>query len=70
MEVIYPPRGVVTDAQLPNEYGISRVTAWRLEKSDPKFPRRIKIIGNKNGRFRHELDAYFDARPRVSGGAL
>jgi len=64
----FPPRGVVTDSQLPNEYGISRTTAWRLDKSDPNFPRRIKIKGNKNGRFRHELDEYFGNLPRISGG--
>ena len=63
----YPYRGIIRDADLPKEYGLSRVTAWRLENADPDFPRKIKLTeGSATGRARHELDEYFDNRPRVA----
>ena len=68
MNTNYPHRGIIRHADLKKEYGISRVTAWRLEQSDPEFPRKIKLTaGRATGRPRHELDAYFDSRPRVVG---
>ncbi|MFT5116042.1 MAG: hypothetical protein ACI8P9_005403 [Parasphingorhabdus sp.] len=66
----FPPRDVIRDADL-REYGLNRVSAWRLEKTDPTFPRRIIIQKDRNGnpsitgRLRHELDEWFSKRPRV-----
>jgi len=58
-------RGIVTKRALPDEYGISAQTAWRLEKTDPEFPRRVLLTDDRVGWWRHELDAYFLARPRA-----
>lgn len=58
-------RGIVIRKNLPTEYGISYQTAWRLGKTDPNFPQRVLLTGDKVGWFRHELDLYFLNRPRV-----
>lgn len=63
-------RGIVTKKNLPAEYGITGQTAWRLEKTDPNFPRRVELTdGGRVGWWRHELDAYFMARPRARAHA-
>lgn len=59
-------RGIVTKTRLPEEYGITGQTAWRLEKEDPDFPRRVQLTdGGRSGYWRHELDLYFMGRPRT-----
>ena len=68
MKKQYQHRGVVRPKTIHPEYGLSRVTAWRLEQSDPEFPKHINVNGNGIGWLRHELDEYFDSMPRVSGG--
>ena len=40
-------------------------TAKRLEKSDPDFPRKVKISPGRVGFFEHEADIYIAARERV-----
>lgn len=57
-------RGIVVKKSLPAEYGISYQTAWRLERTDPSFPHRVLLTGDRVGWFRHELDRYFLNRPR------
>ena len=52
----YPPRGIVRIKGLEPEYGLPRVQAWRLEKNDQNFPKRVPIKGKSFGYFRHELD--------------
>ena len=47
---------------LRTEKGInySKVQIWRLEKAG-KFPRRVKIGGNRNGWVDAELNAYIES---------
>ena len=40
-------------------------TVKRLEKSDPDFPRKVRVSPGRVGFFEHEADAYIAARQRV-----
>ena len=40
-------------------------TAKRLEKSDPDFPRKVRISPGRVGFFGKEADSYIAARERV-----
>lgn len=58
----FPPRGICKPKNLPEEYGLNRVSAWRLEKSDPDFPKHVPMTETAIGFFRHELDWYYARR--------
>ena len=47
--------------------GFSTTTLWRLEQSDPIFPRKIKFTARVAGFRRKDLDAYLEAK---AGGAI
>lgn len=44
--------------------GISRTTAWRMER-DGAFPRRRQISTNSVGWLRHEIEAWVESRQAV-----
>ena len=44
--------------------GISRTTAWRMER-DGTFPRRRKISAQSVGWLRHEIEAWVESREAV-----
>jgi prophage regulatory protein len=46
--------------------GISRTTEFRLIRGDPTWPRVVQITPGLTGYFEDELDAWIEARPRVS----
>ena len=47
--------------------GISRVTAWRMEKNG-KFPRRRKLGENSVAWIASEVEAWLESRQVVGGG--
>jgi prophage regulatory protein len=49
-----------------NKVGLSRVTAWRLERAG-KFPKRVKLGENSVGWRLDEVEAWLESRPRVGG---
>jgi predicted DNA-binding transcriptional regulator AlpA len=53
--------------------GFSKSTEWRLAKSDPTFPKPVRISAGLSGYLEDEFDAWLAARPRVDeherGGA-
>ncbi len=45
--------------------GISKTTEWRLARSDPTFPKIVRISAGLTGYREDEFDAWLEARPRV-----
>ena len=64
---------IIRDARVAEKIGAkSRATAWRKAKSDPDFPKPIKISGGITGWIEAEVDAYLERRvaaPRAKAAA-
>jgi predicted DNA-binding transcriptional regulator AlpA len=46
--------------------GFSTTTLWRLEQTDPAFPRKIKFSSRVCGFRREDLDAYLAKKAEVA----
>lgn len=57
---------ILTIKDACKKLGISRSGYYRLEKSDPTFPRRRKICGSKTGAIDSEMDAWLKGRPVIN----
>ena len=49
--------------------GISRVTAWRMERTG-KFPQRRQLGANSVAWVASEVEAWLESRPVVAGGEV
>ena len=55
---------IVSPSRIEDICGISRSTAFRLEKMDFDFPKRIQLSPGRSGWIADELEEYFLSRPR------
>jgi predicted DNA-binding transcriptional regulator AlpA len=56
-----PTLMTIAKARLVKFDGDSRTTSWRLEKSDPRFPKRVRL-GRREYLVVEEIDSYIAAR--------
>jgi predicted DNA-binding transcriptional regulator AlpA len=52
--------------QAANYCGFSTTTLWRLEQTDPLFPRKIKFSSRVCGFRRTDLDNYLQQKAQVT----
>ncbi len=57
------PVKILSQQQVTNLTGLSRVTIWRYERAG-LFPKRIKLGPNRVGHIRSEVEAWIASRPR------
>ncbi len=49
--------------------GISSSTGWRMERSDPFFPRKVEICPGRFALRADEVQIWIDSRPRAGAGS-
>jgi prophage regulatory protein len=60
---------IIRDARTAEKIGAkSRATPWRLAKSDPDFPKPIKVSGGITGWVESEVDAWLERRVAAARG--
>jgi predicted DNA-binding transcriptional regulator AlpA len=47
--------------------GISKTTLWRLAKTEPDFPRAVRVTPGKDGFSESEVIAFIESRKRKGG---
>lgn len=57
---------IIRWSSLKSRIGVSRVTAWRMERAG-RFPQRVQLGDNSVGWRADEIDAWLESRPRVGG---
>lgn len=55
---------LLSDAEVSQITGYSRVTLWR-KRRDGSFPKALKLGANKLGYLQTEIEAWIAARPRA-----
>ncbi len=56
---------IVSPSTIRDICGISARTAFRFEKQDDEFPKRVKLSQGRSGWIADELEEYFISRPRI-----
>ena len=46
--------------------GISSSTGWRMERSDPSFPRKVETSSGRFALRADEVQIWIDSRPRIA----
>lgn len=64
-----PKRVVLRVRHTAERCGCSVATVWRKAKTDPDFPKPVRVTERVTGWLEHEIDAYLDARAAARGGA-
>ena len=57
---------IVRPRAIQSVIGVSKSEALRMEKTNPNFPKRVKIGKRANGWLYAELESYFKGLPRIS----
>ena len=57
---------IVRPRAIQSVIGVSKSEALRMEKTNPIFPKRVKISKRTNGWLYAELESYFKGLPRIS----
>lgn len=56
----------LSDKQVAERYGVTVPTVWRWHKSDPKFPRAIKLSSGTTRWNLSEVEAWEKSRAKVA----
>ena len=63
---LQPPETYLSDRQISARYGVHRMTPWRWLKSDPTFPKAVKLSPGCTRWKLSEIEAWETAKSKAA----